>query len=62
MDVVGAVGVTCPLYHCVYPHSNFFVLVLSFLVAAQNTLEAITGKGADITRPYKAAMDKEALQ
>lgn len=28
-----------------------FVLVLSFLVAAQNTLTAITGKGAEISRP-----------
>lgn len=29
----------------------FFVLVLSFLVAAQNTLTAITGKGAEISKP-----------
>ncbi|KTD64433.1 TrbC/VirB2 family protein [Legionella spiritensis] len=29
----------------------FFVLVLSFLVAAQNTMTAITGKGAEITKP-----------
>lgn len=29
----------------------FFVLVLSFLVAAQNTMTAITGKGAEISRP-----------
>lgn len=28
-----------------------FVLVLSFLVAAQNTLTAITGKGAEIAKP-----------
>ncbi len=28
----------------------FFVLVLSFLVAAQNTMTAITGKGAEITK------------
>ncbi|KTD14371.1 TrbC/VirB2 family protein [Legionella israelensis] len=36
----------------------FFVLVLSFLVAAQNTMTAITGKGAEVTKPsvelYKA--------
>ena len=29
----------------------FFVLVLSFLVAAQNTMTAITGKGAEISKP-----------
>ncbi|HHV6060362.1 TPA: TrbC/VirB2 family protein [Legionella pneumophila] len=29
----------------------FFVLVLSFLVAAENTLTAITGKGAEISKP-----------
>lgn len=29
----------------------FFVLVLSFLVAAQNTMMAITGQGAVITKP-----------
>lgn len=29
----------------------FFVLVLAFLVAAQNTMTAITGKGAEIPRP-----------
>lgn len=29
----------------------FFVLVLSFLVAAQNTMSAITGKGAEISKP-----------
>jgi type IV secretion system protein VirB2 len=29
----------------------FFVLVLSFLVAAQNTLTAITGKGTEISKP-----------
>ncbi len=29
----------------------FFVLVLSFLVAAQNTMAAITGQGAEITKP-----------
>ena len=29
----------------------FFVLVLSFLVAAQNTMTAITGKGAEIPKP-----------
>jgi type IV secretion system protein VirB2 len=28
----------------------FFVLVLAFLVAAQNTMTAITGKGAEITK------------
>lgn len=30
----------------------FFVLVLSFLVAAQNTMTAITGKGAEISKPF----------
>lgn len=29
----------------------FIVLVLSFLVAAQNTMTAITGKGAEISKP-----------
>ncbi|RUR14249.1 TrbC/VirB2 family protein [Legionella sp. km772] len=29
----------------------FIVLVLAFLVAAQNTMTAITGKGAEISRP-----------
>ncbi len=29
----------------------FIVLVLSFLVAAQNTMTAITGKGAEINKP-----------
>ncbi len=29
----------------------FFVLVLAFLVAAQNTMTAITGKGAEISKP-----------
>lgn len=29
----------------------FIVLALSFLVAAQNTMTAITGKGAEIPRP-----------
>ncbi|CCD06433.1 conserved membrane protein of unknown function [Legionella pneumophila subsp. pneumophila] len=29
----------------------FIVLVLSFLVAAQNTMTAITGKGAEIAKP-----------
>lgn len=29
----------------------FIVLVLSFLVAAQNTMSAITGKGAEIAKP-----------
>lgn len=29
----------------------FIVLVLSFLVAAQNTMTAITGKGAEISLP-----------
>lgn len=29
----------------------FMVLVLSFVVAAQNTLSAVTGKGAEITPP-----------
>ncbi|GAN31460.1 TPA: TrbC/VirB2 family protein [Legionella pneumophila] len=29
----------------------FFVLVLSFLVAAQNTMTAITGKGAEMITP-----------
>lgn len=32
----------------------FFVLVLSFLVAAQNTMSAITGKGAEISKPIPA--------
>ena len=31
----------------------FFVLVLAFLVAAQNTMTAITGKGAEISKPSK---------
>ncbi|HAT1130445.1 TPA: TrbC/VirB2 family protein [Legionella pneumophila] len=31
----------------------FFVLVLSFLVAAQNTMTAITGKGAEISKPME---------
>lgn len=30
----------------------FFVLVLAFLVAAQNTMTAITGKGAEISKPF----------
>lgn len=29
----------------------FFVLVLAFLVAAQNTMTAITGKGSEISKP-----------
>lgn len=29
----------------------FFVLVLSFLVAAKNTMRAITGQGAEISKP-----------
>lgn len=29
----------------------FLVLVLAFLVAAQNTMTAITGKGAEISKP-----------
>jgi len=33
----------------------FFVLVLSFLVAAQNTMTAITGKGAEISKPSPSA-------
>tara|TARA_R110002126_G_scaffold11644_2_gene51853 strand:- start:11006 stop:11389 length:384 start_codon:yes stop_codon:yes gene_type:complete len=33
----------------------FFVLVLSFLVAAQNTMTAITGKGAEISKPSSTA-------
>lgn len=33
----------------------FFVLVLSFLVAAQNTMTAITGKGAEISKPSPTA-------
>ena len=32
----------------------FFVLVLAFLVAAQNTLQAITGKGAEISKPIES--------
>jgi len=37
----------------------FFVLVLSFLVAAQNTMTAITGKGAEITKPVQITGIKE---
>ncbi len=29
----------------------FIVLVLSFIIAAKNTMQAITGKGAEITKP-----------
>ncbi|WP_133140662.1 TrbC/VirB2 family protein [Legionella genomosp. 1] len=39
----------------------FFVLVLSFLVAAQNTMTAITGKGAEIAKP-SVAMTVTELQ
>ncbi|QDP71420.1 conjugal transfer protein TrbC [Legionella israelensis] len=38
----------------------FFVLVLSFLVAAQNTMTAITGKGAEISKPVIEMMNAEA--
>ncbi len=38
----------------------FFVLVLSFLVAAQNTMTAITGKGAEISKPVIETMNAEA--
>ncbi|CZH22405.1 TrbC/VirB2 family protein [Legionella pneumophila serogroup 1] len=39
----------------------FIVLVLSFLVAAQNTMTAITGKGAEIAKPSvsKIAMETQ---
>jgi type IV secretion system protein VirB2 len=37
------------------------VLVLSFLVAAQNTMTAITGKGAEIAKP-SVAMTVTELQ
>ena len=39
----------------------FIVLVLSFLVAAQNTMTAITGKGAEIAKPSvsKSAMETQ---
>lgn len=36
----------------------FIVLVLSFLVAAQNTLSAITGTGAEICTIYNHIADK----
>jgi type IV secretion system protein VirB2 len=38
----------------------FFVLVLSFLVAAQNTMTAITGKGAEISKPSVEVTAMEA--
>ena len=38
----------------------FFVLVLSFLVAAQNTMTAITGKGAEISKPVVERVNAEA--
>ncbi|WP_367607889.1 TrbC/VirB2 family protein [Legionella sp. W05-934-2] len=38
-----------------------FVLVLSFLVAAQNTLTAITGKGAEISKPATKAAFSEQI-
>jgi len=38
----------------------FFVLVLSFLVAAQNTMRAITGKGAEISKPTLALNTAES--
>lgn len=38
----------------------FFVLVLSFLVAAQNTMTAITGKGAEISKPVIETVNVEA--
>ncbi|MCC5791333.1 MAG: TrbC/VirB2 family protein [Legionellaceae bacterium] len=38
----------------------FFVLVLSFLVAAQNTMTAITGKGAEISKPVTEMVNAEA--
>ncbi|HCD9498728.1 conjugal transfer protein TrbC [Legionella pneumophila] len=38
----------------------FFVLVLSFLVAAQNTMTAITGKGAEISKPVIDVVNAEA--
>ncbi|HAT1659256.1 TPA: conjugal transfer protein TrbC [Legionella pneumophila] len=39
----------------------FIVLVLSFLVAAQNTMTAITGKGTEIAKPSvsKSAMESQ---
>ena len=39
----------------------FIVLVLAFLVAAQNTMTAITGKGAEIAKPSvsKSAMESQ---
>ena len=38
----------------------FFVLVLSFLVAAQNTMTAITGKGAEISKSVIDMVNMEA--
>ncbi|HBP6867958.1 TPA: TrbC/VirB2 family protein [Legionella pneumophila] len=37
----------------------FFVLVLAFLVAAQNTMTAITGKGAEISKPVSQGLHHE---
>ncbi|HAT9718721.1 TPA: conjugal transfer protein TrbC [Legionella pneumophila subsp. pneumophila] len=39
----------------------FIVLVLSFLVAAQNTMTAITGKGAEISKPIHSESVAELL-
>lgn len=38
----------------------FFVLVLAFLVAAQNTMTAITGKGAEISKPVSQGLQHES--
>lgn len=38
----------------------FFVLVLAFLVAAQNTMTAITGKGAEISKPVSHGCNHES--
>jgi len=38
----------------------FFVLVLAFLVAAQNTMTAITGKGAEISKPVNQGFQHES--
>ena len=38
----------------------FFVLVLAFLVAAQNTMTAITGKGTEISKPVNQGFQHES--
>ncbi len=38
----------------------FIVLVLSFVIAAKNTLSAITGQGAEITKPAHPTIKKDA--